>query len=132
MRTHIRELKGWEVERAVLGTLSFTKYLMWKDLEERSDALGTGKSQTITKMIVQCLAEKKTVLFVAQKTAALKVVMRRLEEIGLEDHALVMRSGSATGRNRLAVQRSAGNRSPPSHFDPQKVSERFWSRFAEL
>jgi hypothetical protein len=40
VRTHIRALKGWEVvERAVLGTFSFTKYLMWKELEERSDAI---------------------------------------------------------------------------------------------
>ena len=35
---------------------------------------GTGKSQTITNMIVNCLAHDETVLFVSQKTAALEVV----------------------------------------------------------
>jgi hypothetical protein len=51
LRTHIRELKGWEVvERAVLGTFSFTKYLMWKDLEERSEAL---KRNPVVKHLIE-------------------------------------------------------------------------------
>jgi len=40
---------------------------------------GTGKSQTITNLIAQCLAHDKRVLFVSEKMAALDVVRRRLE-----------------------------------------------------
>ncbi|WP_120005035.1 DUF4011 domain-containing protein [Nesterenkonia muleiensis] len=44
---------------------------------------GTGKSQTITNLIAECLHQGKKVLFVAEKQAALDVVQRRLEEVGL-------------------------------------------------
>jgi len=53
---------------------------------------GTGKSQTIGNMIAQCLAQGRTVLFVSQKTAALEVVQRRLQEIGLGDYCLEVHS----------------------------------------
>lgn len=49
---------------------------------------GTGKSQTITNLIAHALERGKTVLFVAEKQAALDVVKRRLERIGLTDFAL--------------------------------------------
>ncbi|MDI4237762.1 DUF3320 domain-containing protein [Bradyrhizobium sp. Arg237L] len=40
VRRHIKNIKGWEVtEQVVLATLSFTKYLMWKDLVDRTDIL---------------------------------------------------------------------------------------------
>ncbi|MFV0458486.1 MAG: DUF4011 domain-containing protein [Actinomycetales bacterium] len=44
---------------------------------------GTGKSQTITNLIADQLAHGRTVLFVAEKGAALDVVRRRLEDVGL-------------------------------------------------
>ena len=44
---------------------------------------GTGKSQTITNLIAAALARGKTVLFVAEKLAALEVVRRRLDDSGL-------------------------------------------------
>jgi Protein of unknown function (DUF4011)/AAA domain len=44
---------------------------------------GTGKSQTITNLIAAALAKGKTVLFVAEKLEALKVVRSRLDEAGL-------------------------------------------------
>ena len=44
---------------------------------------GTGKSQTITNLIAEALGQDKTVLFVAEKMAALEVVKRRLDEVGL-------------------------------------------------
>ncbi|MGV8896271.1 MAG: DUF3320 domain-containing protein [Rhodoglobus sp.] len=49
---------------------------------------GTGKSQTITNLLVRAVAEGKKVLFVAEKKAALQVVQRRLEEVGLGAFAL--------------------------------------------
>ncbi|WP_271565787.1 DUF3320 domain-containing protein [Bradyrhizobium sp. CCBAU 11386] len=40
LRRHVKNIKGWEVtEQAVLSTLSFTKYLMWKDLVDRTEIL---------------------------------------------------------------------------------------------
>ena len=44
---------------------------------------GTGKSQTITNVIASAVADGKRVLFVAEKMAALEVVQRRMNSIGL-------------------------------------------------
>ncbi|MEU4641055.1 DUF4011 domain-containing protein [Micromonospora sp. NPDC023814] len=49
---------------------------------------GTGKSQTITNMIARAVAAGRSVLFVAEKQAALDVVKRRLKQIGLGPFAL--------------------------------------------
>lgn len=49
---------------------------------------GTGKSQTITNLIARCLASGRTVLFVAEKEAALDVVKNRLAATGLAPFAL--------------------------------------------
>jgi very-short-patch-repair endonuclease len=49
---------------------------------------GTGKSQTITNIIAAAMAAGKTVLFVAQKAAAVEVVFNRLKAIGLDDFCL--------------------------------------------
>ena len=46
---------------------------------------GTGKSQTIANIIAATLAKGKTVLFVAEKAAALDVVKKRLDEAGIGD-----------------------------------------------
>ena len=53
---------------------------------------GTGKSQTITNLIAAALDQRKTVLFVAEKLAALEVVRRRLREVGLGDFCLELHS----------------------------------------
>lgn len=53
---------------------------------------GTGKSQTITNLVAAALARGKTVLFVAEKLAALEVVRRRLRELGLGDFCLELHS----------------------------------------
>ncbi|MCJ2036131.1 DUF3320 domain-containing protein [Methylobacterium sp. J-068] len=175
VRSHVRDLKGWEVVPDVaLSAFSFTKYLMWKDLVDRAALLkrnpvvrhlldtpkhaygdgtpfpepgrldiehppetvfaplsadssqlsaviaaangkdfvlfgppGTGKSQTIGNMIAQCLAQGRTVLFVSQKTAALEVVQRRLQEIGLGDYCLEVHSTKAQKSTVLAQLRRA-------------------------
>ncbi len=168
-RQAVRDVPGMEVvDETALSTFSFAKFLMWKDLVERTDALrqnrvvrhlidtpekafesaatpfaeeasldrrppsdvvsllpadssqtaasfaaaegrdfviigppGTGKSQTIANMIANCLATGKTVLFVAEKTAALNVVYRRLREHGLGDHCVELHSSKADRRNFL-------------------------------
>lgn len=56
---------------------------------------GTGKSQTITNLIAQGLAVGKTILFVAEKRAALEVVQRRLSKIGLAPFCLELHSNKA-------------------------------------
>ncbi|HEY0835619.1 MAG TPA: DUF3320 domain-containing protein [Azospirillum sp.] len=159
----VKEIPGWEVvEDVVLATFSFAKYLMWKDLVDRTEQLkqnpvvrhlidtprdpypsavtfpaprtldasygpehtfcplpadssqlsavmaaakgkdfvlvgppGTGKSQTIANLIAQCLAERKTVLFVSEKIAALDVVYRRLRDVGLGEFCLELHSSKA-------------------------------------
>ena len=180
MRRKVRDVAGFEVvEELALSTFSFAKYLMWKDLVDRSDQLrknrlvkhlidgakdwygdrdgsahiapeeidsrrlprdlltplpadssqlaavlaasegrdfvlvgppGTGKSQTITNIIAQCLGEGKTVLFVAEKAAALDVVYRRLVAAGLGDTALELHSNKTDRKSVLAQLRRGWER----------------------
>lgn len=56
---------------------------------------GTGKSQTIANIIATFLADGKRVLFVSEKTAALDVVKRRLEENELGSFCLDLHSKRA-------------------------------------
>ena len=62
---------------------------------------GTGKSQTITNIIAEFLGRGKTVLFVAEKMAALEVVKRRLDENHLGDAVLELHSHKATKQSVL-------------------------------
>ena len=176
MRHAVRDVPGMEViDETALSTFSFAKFLMWKDLVERTDALrqnrivkhlidtphqpfasgevtfidekdidrvynpkdiicllpadssqiaasiaaaegrdfvvvgppGTGKSQTIANMIAHCLAVGKTVLFVAEKTAALEVVYRRLKAHGLGDHCLELHSNKADRKSFIGQLKQA-------------------------
>jgi len=66
---------------------------------------GTGKSQTIANIIATCLADGRSVLFVSEKLAALEVVKRRLDGVGLGDFCLELHSTKA---NRRAVARELG------------------------
>ena len=181
-REHLRDVKGFELtEDIVLSNFSFVKYLMWKDLMDRTEVLkrnpvvkhlidlpkesygdpagmpdeqkldeevdpsalfmplpadssqtaavvaaargldfvlfgppGTGKSQTIANMIVQLLADGKTVLFVSQKTTALEVVRKRLNEIGLgsfclEVHSAKAQKGAVLNQLKSAWENRPGN-----------------------
>ncbi len=56
---------------------------------------GTGKSQTITNILADQLAQGRRVLFVAEKGAALDVVRHRLGEIGLLPYALDLHDHNA-------------------------------------
>ncbi|MCL6349983.1 DUF3320 domain-containing protein [Pectobacterium polaris] len=59
---------------------------------------GTGKSQTIANVIASAVADGKTVLFVAEKMAALEVVKRRLDYSGVGDACLELHSNKANKR----------------------------------
>ena len=61
---------------------------------------GTGKSQTITALIANALANGKTVLFIAEKMAALEVVQKRLKKIKLDPFCLELHSNKS---NKKAV-----------------------------
>jgi very-short-patch-repair endonuclease len=62
---------------------------------------GTGKSQTICNIIAAAVLEKKRVLFVAEKLAALEVVKRRLTANGLGSLCLELHSNKANKRTVL-------------------------------
>ena len=62
---------------------------------------GTGKSQTISNLIAACLSQKKKVLFVAEKQAALEVVKRRLDAVGLGEFCLELHSHKSQKRKIL-------------------------------
>ncbi|MCS5931586.1 hypothetical protein LNQ03_06875 [Klebsiella pneumoniae subsp. pneumoniae] len=65
---------------------------------------GTGKSQTITNIIAELIGQKKTVLFVAEKMAALEVVKRRLDESHLGDAVLELHSHKSTKQSVLTKE----------------------------
>lgn len=56
---------------------------------------GTGKSQTITNLLAHAMASGKRVLFVAEKRAALDVVKKRLEAVGLGELSLDLHDKAA-------------------------------------
>ncbi len=59
-RLAVREIPRWEVlEQAHLGIFSFTKYLMWKDLQDRTEQLKTNR-------VVQHLIDNPGQAFAAQ------------------------------------------------------------------
>lgn len=62
---------------------------------------GTGKSQTITNLIAAALAQGKSVLFVAEKMAALQVVRKRLVDAQLGEFVLDLHSTKASKREVL-------------------------------
>jgi len=64
---------------------------------------GTGKSQTIANLIASLAAEGKRVLFVAEKRAALEVVLQRLEKVGLGHLALDLHGADIS--QRALIQR---------------------------
>jgi very-short-patch-repair endonuclease len=64
---------------------------------------GTGKSQTITNLIAAALAKGQTVLFLAEKMAALEVVQNRLQKLGLAPFCLELHS-TRVGREDVVRQ----------------------------
>jgi very-short-patch-repair endonuclease len=75
---------------------------------------GTGKSQTITNLIAQFLLEGKRILFVSEKMAALSVVHKRLEDVGLAPFCLEIHSDKANKRDVLHRIGRATQVAPPT------------------
>jgi hypothetical protein len=57
---------------------------------------GTGKSQTIANLLAEAIGRGQRVLFVAEKKAALDVVQRRLDAVGLGPAVLELHADKAT------------------------------------
>lgn len=83
---------------------------------------GTGKSQTITNMIAGLLADGKRVLFVSEKTAALDVVKRRLDDCGLgvfclDLHSERGRKASVYAQLRESIEDPRRGKGDPFRYD---------------
>jgi hypothetical protein len=78
---------------------------------------GTGKSQTITNVIANSLAKGRRVLFVAEKQAALDVVKRRLESVGLGAYCLDLHGRNQSPNEVRAQLREALYAHRASHKD---------------
>ncbi len=70
---------------------------------------GTGKSQTIANLIATLIARGKSVLFVAEKRAAISAVLSRLSNVGL-DHLVLDLHGGAGSRRKVAENLAAAFR----------------------
>jgi len=94
---------------------------------------GTGKSQTITALIANALAQGKTVLFVAEKMAALSVVQKRLNNLGIGSFCLELHSNKSRKRDVLEQLHTAtearGSQTAEAY---EKAAERAASLRAEL
>lgn len=90
---------------------------------------GTGKSQTITNMIANALYHKKSVLFVAEKMAALSVVEKRLSAIGLGPFCLELHSNKAQKR---AVLQQLEQTLSVGHFKSVEEYEKAADKLHEL
>lgn len=94
---------------------------------------GTGKSQTITNIIADALANNKKVLFVAAKKAALDVVHHRLEKIGLSPFCLELHSNKSKKSDVLQqLERTLEVPKYQSHIDYQEEATRIDERKQEL
>ena len=95
---------------------------------------GTGESQTIANVIAQLPRDGKTVLFVAEKAAALEVVQRRLTGKRLDSFVLILYSQNAT---RKAVAQELGKAlderpSARPRFDDTKRALRLYRRVKDV
>ena len=81
---------------------------------------GTGKSQTISNLIAVMMAEGRSVLFVAEKRAAIDAVAKRLTKVGLDRFVMDLHGG-VSSRKELArrLNESLGviSRTPPVDHD---------------
>ncbi|KQQ71626.1 DNA helicase [Xanthomonas sp. Leaf131] len=89
---------------------------------------GTGKSQTIANIISAAVAEGKRVLFVAEKMAALEVVKRRLDYVGVGVACLELHSNKANKRSLLEEFRQTLNLGDPKRSSTAPIIEQLTER----
>ncbi|WP_245888184.1 DUF3320 domain-containing protein [Geodermatophilus tzadiensis] len=99
---------------------------------------GTGKSQTITNLLTRAVAEGMRVLFVAEKRAALDVVARRLEAVGmgpftLDLHDRGARASEVRARVRAALEHAVAVDEPGLAADGEdlRAARRTLARYAD-
>ncbi len=85
---------------------------------------GTGKSQTIANVIASAIADGKTVLFVAEKMAALEVVKRRLDSTGTGVACLELHSNKANKRAVLEELKRTWELGAPRTESPEALNAR--------
>jgi very-short-patch-repair endonuclease len=89
---------------------------------------GTGKSQTIANLITSLVAHGQKVLFVAEKRAAIDAVLKRLQNVGLDDIVLDLHGGLASRRqfaqNIARTLHNNGLTPPVDQTDLQRRVER--------
>jgi hypothetical protein len=82
---------------------------------------GTGKSQTIANLIATLIARGQSVLFVAEKRAAIAAVLDRLARVGLADLVLDLHDGAGSRRKVAeslgAALRAAGTVARPDQAE---------------
>lgn len=83
---------------------------------------GTGKSQTIANVIASAIADGKSVLFVAEKMAALDVVKRRLDQAGVGDACLELHSNKTNKRAMLEELRRTWELGSPRGEFPSSLA----------
>jgi len=94
---------------------------------------GTGKSQTITNLIAHALEHGKSVLFVAEKQAALDVVKKRLDQVGLADFSLDLHGRSQRPVEiRAQLKRAVDNVAAYDRRGWDAIQARVRSRLAPL
>jgi hypothetical protein len=87
---------------------------------------GTGKSQTIANIIAAAVHDGRSVLFVAEKMAALNVVHQRLQKVGLGPICLQLHSRNANKRLVLAEIDETLNQysiSPDTHSESERLKQ---------
>lgn len=89
---------------------------------------GTGKSQTIANIISGAVAEGKRVLFVAEKMAALEVVKRRLDHVGVGVACLELHSNKANKRSLLEELRQTLSLGDPKRTSTAPIIEQLTER----
>jgi very-short-patch-repair endonuclease len=84
---------------------------------------GTGKSQTITNLIAEAIADGKKVLFVSEKMAALEVVKRRMDDVGLGEACMELHSHKTNKKAFLAELQKTLSQGRPRHKGRDKSVE---------